>query len=87
MYTHSVKDAKGKVNYDQNGYMFYQLKNSSGKGYYLVNGKMEEITWEKGGLTSPTRYFDANGKELVLNVGKTYIALVPSDAWKDVMIK
>lgn len=87
MLTHSVTEASGKVNYDQNGYMFYQLENSSGKGYYLVNGKMTKITWEKGDLTSPTRYFDTNGKELVLNVGKTYIAIVPTDAWKEVVIK
>lgn len=87
MLTHSVTEADGKVNYDQNGYMYYQLENESGKGYYLVNGEMSEITWSKGSLTSPTRYFDANGNELVLNVGKTYIAIVPSDAWKEVVIK
>lgn len=85
--THSVTEADGKVNYDQNGYMFYQLENASGKGYYLVNGEMVDITWTKGALTSPTQYFDANGNELVLNVGKTYIAIVPSDAWKEVVIK
>ena len=87
MLTHSVTEANGKVNYDQNGYMFYQLENSSGKGYYLINGKMTEITWEKDSLTSPTRYYDASGNELVLNVGKTYIAIVPADAWKEVVIK
>ena len=82
-----MTEANGKVNYDQNGYMFYQLENSSGKGYYLINGKMTEITWEKDSLTSPTRYYDASGNELVLNVGKTYIAIVPADAWKEVVIK
>ena len=87
MYTHSVTEADGKVNYDQNGYMYYQLENESGKGYYIVNGEVTEITWKKGDLTSPTQYFDANGNELVLNVGKTYIAIVPSDAWKEVVIK
>lgn len=87
MLTHYVTGDDGKKNYDQNGYMYYQLENESGKGYYLVNGEMTEITWRKGSLTSPTQYFDANGDELVLNVGKTYIAIVPSDAWKDVVIK
>lgn len=87
MLTHSVTAEDGTVNYDQNGYMYYQLQNSSGKGYYLVNGKMTEITWKKGDLTSPTQYFDAAGNELVLNVGKTYIAIVPSDSWKEVVIK
>jgi len=87
MLTHFVKEADGKVNYDQNGYMYYQLENETGKGYYIVNGEVTEITWKKGDLTSPTQYFDANGNELVLNVGKTYIAIVPSDAWKEVVIK
>lgn len=83
MNTHKVDGE----NLDQNGYMYYQLENASGEGYYAVNGKVVPITWKKGSLTSPTQYFDANGNELVLNVGKTYIALVPSDAWKDVKIK
>ncbi len=87
MLTHYVTGDDGEKNYDQNGYMYYQLENSSGKGYYVVNGEMIKITWKKGSLTSPTQYFDANGNELVLNVGKTYIAIVPSDAWKDVVIK
>ena len=87
MLTHSVTEADGTVNYDQNGYMYFQLENASGKGYYIVNGEMIEITWTKGSLTSPTQYFDANGNELVLNVGKTYIAIVPSDAWNDVVVK
>jgi len=83
MLTHKVNETE----YDQNGYMYYQLENASGKGYYIVNGKATEITWKKGSLTSPTLYFDANGNELVLNVGKTYIALVPADAWKEVVIE
>ena len=83
MYTHKVDG----VNYDENGYMYYQLENSSGRGYYAVNGKVIPITWQKGSLTSPTQYFDDYGNELVLNVGKTYIALVPSDSWSDVVIE
>ncbi len=87
MLTHYVETEDGKKNYDQNGYMYYQLENSSGKGYYAVNGKVVPITWKKGSLTSPTQYFDEAGNELVLNVGKTYIAIVPADSWKDVEIK
>lgn len=83
MRTHMVNETQK----DQNGYMYYPLDNSSGKGYYAVNGKMIPITWEKGDMTSPTQYFDENGNELVLNVGKTYIALVPTTFWKDVEIK
>lgn len=77
----------GDGTYDQNGYIYYQLEYSSGEGYYAVNGEIVPITWTKGSLTEPTRYFDANGNELVLNVGKTYIALVPSDAWSELVIE
>lgn len=83
MYTHKVDG----VNLDQNGYMYYQLENSSGKGYYAVNGKVIPITWKKGSLTSPTQYFDEAGNELILNVGKTYIGIVPADSWSEVVIK
>lgn len=83
MRTHMVNETQK----DANGYMYYPLDNSSGKGYYAVNGKMIPITWKKGDLASPTQYFDANGNELVLNVGKTYIGIVPSEFWKDVVVK
>lgn len=69
------------------GYMYYELENQAGKGYYIVNGEVVPISWKKGELTSPTQYFDANGNELVLNVGKTYIAIVPEEFWKDLVIE
>ena len=84
MFTHELGDGT----LDQNGYMYYQLLSSEGEGYYAVNGEMIPITWEKGdGLPTPTRYYDADGNELVLNVGMTYIAIIPSDAWNEVVIK
>ena len=84
MFTHE----QGDGTLDQNGYMYYQLLESEGKGYYAVNGEIVPITWEKGGgLATPTRYYDADGNELVLNVGMTYIAIIPSDAWNDVVIE
>lgn len=83
MRTHMVNETQK----DANGYMYYPLDNSSGKGYYAVNGKMIPITWKKGDLASPTQYFDANGNELVLNVGNTYIGIVPSEFWNQLVIK
>lgn len=73
--------------YDSNGYMYYKLDDASGVGYYITNGEAIEITWRKGDKESPTQYFDADGNELTLNVGKTYIAIVPSDAWDDLEMK
>lgn len=46
----------------------------TGEGYYITNGKCEEITWKKDELTDITKYYDKSGKEITLNVGKTYVA-------------
>ena len=44
------------------------------KGYYISEGKMVPITWSKAGMYDPLKFFDANGDELQLNRGKSYIA-------------
>lgn len=73
--------------YDENGYLVYYVVDS-GEGYYITEGKAIEITWTKSDITSKTVYFDkATGKQLEMNTGKTYIAIVPSDSWDDVVIK
>lgn len=72
---------------DENGYMYYDIIEKSGEGYYIVNGKAEPIRWRKLSATAPTEFFDEDGNEIILNVGKTYIGIVPSDAWSELVIK
>lgn len=60
---------------------------TSGGGYYVTNGEAIPVTWKKTSMTSPTRYYDADGNEIKLNTGKTYIALVPVDDWKSLVIE
>ena len=48
----------------------------SGKGWYVTNGKAEKITWEKKKDLGQTSYKDANGNEIVLNTGKTFVCIV-----------
>ena len=46
------------------------------------------MTWIKAGESEPTIYLNkATGEQIELNTGKTYVALVPSDSWDDVVIK
>ena len=54
----------------------------SGKGVYITNGKAIDITWKKTGDYLPTRYYDASGKEITLNTGKTMICVCPPDMEK-----
>ena len=49
---------------------------SGGSGQYITNGKAIDITWTKDSLTAPTRYFDANGTEIKVNQGKTWVCAV-----------
>lgn len=51
---------------------------SSGEGYCFTNGTYEQISWEKGNYEDMMKFYGANGEELALNTGRTYIALVPS---------
>lgn len=65
---------------DPNGYLTYNVI-GSGSGYYITNGKAIPITWSKGSETGITHYYSAEGNEISVNRGKTYIGIVPSDTW------
>ena len=68
--------------------MIYNVIDAGRSGYYITNGKAVEVVWAKMGENTPTVYFDkATGMPIQINTGKTYIALVPSDSWADVVIK
>ena len=45
------------------------------------------VTWVKTTFEGATKFYTLDGAELVVNPGKTYIALVPSDAWAKVGIQ
>ena len=72
--------------YDENGYMIYNCIAEKQPGWYITNGRAIPITWSKFGDQDITRYYDANGNEITLNTGKTYITLISSDVWGDVGI-
>jgi len=74
--------------YDKNGYMVYNVVGSGEDGWFVTNGKAIPITWSKESEEAQTVYkVKATGEEIVLNTGTTYVAIVPSDGWKDLEIK
>ena len=74
--------------HDQNGYLIYNAIDSGRDGYYITEGKAVEVTWIKAGENEPTIYLNKQtGEQIEMNTGKTYVALVPSDSWNDVVIK
>lgn len=69
---------------DEHGYLIYNAIDSGRDAYYITNGKAKEVIWIKPGEKDITIYLDKEtGEQIEINTGKTYVALVPSDAWND----
>lgn len=49
----------------------------NGTGYYITDGKVSEITWSKSDRKAQTEYKYADGTELKLNPGNTYVQILP----------
>ena len=66
--------------YSKEGTKYLELNDTgSGEGYFITNGKMENITWKKDSRNSQTKYLDSNGEEIIVNDGRTLIALIGAD--------
>jgi hypothetical protein len=68
---HETRDAKG--------YLAFGCTDDQYDGYFFTEGKAIHVTWKKTSDYGATKYYDDNGDEIVLNTGKTYIAIVESD--------
>lgn len=51
----------------------------TGDAIVFTNGKMVKGTWQHSSDYAPNKYFDENGKEIVLNQGKTWVCII----WKE----
>jgi len=53
--------------------------NFIGKGtaWVSTNGRTIKGTWAKKSMTSPTRFYDRNGRQIVLTVGQTFVQVMP----------
>ena len=45
-------------------------------GYFITQGKMIHVTWEKTEDYVPTKFYDDNGNEITANTGKTMIFVI-----------
>ena len=57
----------------------------SGEGWFFTKGKYVPITWEKEKYNSEIRYYTADGEELVVSRGQTFVSVVTTTA--DVVIE
>ncbi len=61
---------------DDNGYLAYQMHDTTRDGYFITKGKMIHVTWSKTGDYNPTTYYDDNGNEITFNTGRTMIFVI-----------
>lgn len=61
---------------DENGYLAFQCIDTSKDGWLFTNGKGIHVNWKKTSDYGATRYYDDNGKEVLLNTGKTMICII-----------
>ena len=52
---------------------------SKGEGWFCCGGSAVPIKWEKGGVNDQLKYYSEKGEPLVLECGKSYIGIVPTD--------
>ncbi|MBQ0028320.1 MAG: DUF3048 domain-containing protein [Lachnospiraceae bacterium] len=53
----------------------------------FTDGKMVEGTWSRTEIYQPTKYYDGDGNEVVVNPGKTWICIIWNDYADDVVIE
>ena len=64
------------VKRDANGYLAFQMHDTTRDGYFITRGKMIHVTWKKEGDYQPTRFYDDSGKEITVNTGRTMIFVI-----------
>jgi hypothetical protein len=48
----------------------------SGSAEYFLAGQYQQGSWQKDSMDSPTRFFDADGQEVIFARGNTWIQLL-----------
>lgn len=52
----------------------------TGKAWLLQDGVTREVTWKKPSVTERLAFYDAEGNELAMNAGNTWIEVVPDES-------
>jgi ABC-type glycerol-3-phosphate transport system permease component len=48
----------------------------SGPAWISTNGRTIKGTWKKTSITKPTKFYDADGNEVTLTVGQTFVQVI-----------
>ena len=65
------------------GYLNIPIAGANGTGKFFTRGKMVDIVWISGGDAQVTHYYYADGTEIELNTGKTFVSLIQNEKAED----
>lgn len=85
-FTNVIIQACPIVPYDDNGYLNIDT-NAGGEAYYFTKGTYEKCTWKKDSEWGPARYYNADGEEITINQGKTWVCIVDANNTDDIVIE
>ncbi len=54
----------------------------SGEGYYITNGTYQKINWSKGNSKNGFKFTDANGTEIKVNAGNSWVCIANKSTFK-----
>lgn len=66
------------INPREDGYLM-DVALGGGSGYYISNGGAQEISWTKISEDAPIKMYAADGSELSVNIGESYIGIIGKD--------
>ena len=72
---------------DSHGYMMYYPSESNRDGWFITQGKAIPVKWTKLNDLDATRYYDMDGNEIKINVGKSYVALIREEEWDNIVME
>ncbi|MBO6148231.1 MAG: DUF3048 domain-containing protein [Lachnospiraceae bacterium] len=72
---------------DDHGYMMYYPSESNRDGWFITQGKAIPVKWTKLNDLAATHYYDLDGNEIRINVGKTYVGLIREEEWKNISME
>ena len=61
-----------------NSTILKNIDTTGGAGYYITGGTYTPITWKKGAYGTKLKVMDANGEELLVNPGQSWICITDS---------
>lgn len=73
----SMAESPANDGYPGNIHLLYQTI-GEGKAWFFVDGKAVDGKWSKRSRTARTKFFDTKGREIVFNMGKIWVEIVPA---------